>query len=349
MKYFGFVLIILLFFSVSAREFDVGVNVFTGEPEYFPGIEVNPTIVKASTDDGDGKIMVPIIILSAMDKRQNIMIEVDSSFIFINNHEIILEPDATEVLNFLLISENVGVNIGKITFISELGRVVVPVIFEVQNSLFDANVEIPPAFSSVEAGDNFKFITTIYNLESLDERVDVKFVAESLDTGTIVYSESQILDVGINSFVEIEKSFKLPEDAAGEYVLSVITEKGEFLGSDVSLFSVVPSVYFTPEEKDSNDFSLIISTGIIVVLIFSFLVINFYWNKRIITSESYWSKQVADLRKTKFNDAAKDIRRLKRKKYLLKNAFDKGYVKRASYEEGRKEINKIIRNLERKI
>jgi len=60
-------------------------------------------------------------------------------------------------------------------------------------------------------------------------------------------------------------------------------------------------------------------------------------------------KKLIDIKKIKFTDISREVRRLEYQKSVLEKAYDERYIQRKSYEEGRKEINKLIFRLKKRL
>ena len=78
-------------------------------------------------------------------------------------------------------------------------------------------------------------------------------------------------------------------------------------------------------------------------------MLSSYWNKRVVSQAADWKKRVLEIKRIKFSDTAKEIRKLEHQKNLLERAYEKGNIKKISYEEGKKHINELIRKLKKRL
>ena len=165
----------------------------------------------------------------------------------------------------------------------------------------------------------------------------------------MIVSESQSLEV--NNQARVSKSFFISEDVdEGEYVFSVlaIDESSNLVGTSSFLFNVAEKILTSPDDRSFN-YYLGMAFFVTFILIIAFLLINYYWNKRFITSSKEWNKKLINVRKVKFSEIGKEIRKLEYRKELLDRAYNKGFIKRKSYEDGKKGINNLIAELKKRL
>ncbi len=334
MKIILVLLLFLMIFSVSAVE-----NSF----------EVNPIVVKSVVRAGEN-INIPISVIN-LGKAQKITISSSlEDFVFIEEDELFLNKGdgGTFNVNLNSLDLDTGVYTGKIFVNGEEDETKIPLILEVESSeiLMDSFSEISPRFSKVLPGESFNVDVKVFNLGSRTGEANVKFVIADLD-GNVLVSEEQ--EVVVGNQVQLSKSFAIPVDAEKEdYVFSILVYSGKSVGTSTLLFSIVEDVELSLSPPLKN-YYLYITSLVIVILIGVFLFFNHYWNRKAMDEAKNWNKKLVNLRKIKLGDVSKAIHKLEYKKRLLEKAYEKGYIKRVSYENGRKKINELVRKLKKRL
>ena len=186
----------------------------------------------------------------------------------------------------------------------------------------------------------------IINLVSPNDDVAADYLVKDLE-GNVVIEDSEVLSVA--NQIEFVKSYPLPENIEyGNYVFAVKTRNGNEISTSSALFEVSSEeIMFSPE--NGREYSLFVSFAVILALVIAFLLFNHFWNRRVVETANDWNKKLVDLKRVKFSDIGKEIRNLEYKKAVLKKAYEKGYVSRPSYEEGRKKMNLLLAGLKKRL
>jgi len=338
-KKFAFVFICFLLFFAVVTAADYTLSEF---------------IVKASVEEGDS-ISSSINVLGVSGERFGVEFVSVENFISVNPREFELDDSGFGTFRVDLRSKDLdtGVYVGKIIVGGEEKTVNVPVILEVEtfglSPLFDAAIEISPNYKSIGFGDTLEFDVTVFKLKGPSDRVTIYYEVRNLE-GETVFSETQNLDV--SKQIRLSKSFELLDLELGEYVLSVSVKDVNSVstGTSTGLFSIIDDVGLSPEEPDgSNNIYLYLSFFIILALVISFLFFNHYWDRKVAFEAKHWNTKLTEIKRTKFSSVAKEIRKLESQKRILEKAYDKSYIKKVSYEEGRKKINSMVTKLKKRL
>ncbi len=273
---------------------------------------------------------------------KNHFINLDKSEFFLDSYDegsLIARLDSSPLIP--------GVYTGNIVITSGNNSIVIPVVFEVESNklTFDALVDIAPKFSIVSPGDNFESNIRIINLNSAPKNVTIIYFIKNLDD-TVILEERQTIFV--QSKAEVTKSFQIPEELEdGEYFFSVIVydEDNDYSGTSSAQFSI------SSEEAKGNISSALVfsSFSVILLLIVSFVIINYYWSRRVLMDSRKWRKKIGDIKHIKLSEISKRISKLEYQKVLLRRALAKGYIKKSSFEDDSREINKVIRRLKKRL
>jgi len=313
--------------------------------------EVNALVIKSVINEGES-VSNPVKIINH-DKGQKFDINYFSEDNFISAEPDIFLIGANEERTFNVIFNSndypAGVYSGEIVVRGEKDSISIPVILEIETLSidFDVSPEIAPSYSEVLPGGKFAVNIKVYNLKLESKEVSLHYAIKDRE-GNIILSESQDFDV--LDEVQITKTFLLPEEIEpGNYVFSILAigKNSGFVGTSSVLFDVALSL--SPLAGRPSGYYLNLALVIIFVLIVSFLVINYYWNKRLVSSAKEWNQKLVDIKKIKFSDVGKEIRKLEYKKSLLEIAYKKGYIKKDSYEEGKRRVDLLIKKLKKRL
>lgn len=222
----------------------------------------------------------------------------------------------------------------------------IPILLGVEskNKIFGDSISLSQNSLNLFPGGELDSKISLFNLGSLQSAVSVNYGLFDLE-GNLLVSETEVLDVERN--LEISKSIKLPTDLTeGKKVLVVSISQGESYGVSYEFFDIV-QINLSP---DSGSFlSSWIFYFLVFVLVLALLITSHYWNRRVISEAKDWRGKIGALRKYKFSDNARYLRKLSRQKSLLESAYSDGYVSQDSYSKGIKEINKLIDNTKDKL
>ena len=337
--YYAFLIIFLIFSleSAGAQSSD---------------FEVSALVVKNVVKEGES-VANPVSVISHL-AGQKFNIELFSEFNFISSgdNNFLLGKDDSKTLDFVFDSKGLdkGVYAGRIIVSGVEDSEILPVVLEVESHslTFDVSAEEGLKYKEVSPGEDYKVNVKVYNLGSESGDVGLHYAIKDTK-GKLILSESQ--DLNVNNQAELSKTFLIPDNAEfGDYVFLVIAEDSNsgFVGTSSSLFSVSEEVLKSPDEVGSG-FSLSLAFVIIIVLIAAFLVINYYWNRRVQTEAKEWNRKLVDVKKVKFSDVGREVRKLEEKKKLLESTYEKGYIKKESYDEGKRKINELISRLKKRL
>ncbi len=330
-------LFIYFLFNVSAEKDD---------------FELNTLLIKSVVKEGES-LNYPISIMNNRDKQSfnvNFLSNKDFAYIHNENFEIGKNDGGDFVLAFNVSDYSPGVYLGEIIVSGEENSVKIPVILEIESNSFKADVvaKFPSAFSKFSPGENFVVDLDVYNLASGRGDFLLNFSISNF-RGENILSESQELNV--NNYIQIRKTFLLPQEIeSGDYVffVSVTDLESNSIGLSSLLFTVSSDLLLGPDYV-ANNYYLYFSLFLILILIVAFFVVSHYWNRRLIVSSNQWRKQVSDIKKNNFGNFKIQIRKLEYQKSLLDKAYNYNFIKKPSYEEGKKRINELIKRLKKRL
>ena len=314
--------------------------------------DVSAPIIKSVLKDGESVINPINIINYERKQRFNISHYSDGNFVSIENDDFVLDANRGGTFNVIFNSNyyGPGIYVGEVFVLGEKNSISIPFIFEVETHSvnFDVSAEMAPGLANIAPGNDFIADVTIYNFGSEDGDGSLHYMISDLK-GRIIISEFQNFSIG--NKLQITKTFPIPEDIApGDYVFSVSASDKNLnsVGTSSLLFNISKEIATSPETKDFFNYYLNFALGIIFILIVAFLVINYYWNKKLIVTSRQWRKKLIDVKKIK-GDVSKKISKLEYSRSLLEGAYNKGYIKKRSYNEGKQEINSFIHKLKKRL
>ena len=313
--------------------------------------EVNALVIKSVINEGESLSNPVKIINHGKEQKFNIDYFSENNFIFVEPESFLIGANEEKMFNAIFNSKDypAGVYFGEIAVKGEKDSISIPAILEIETPSidFDVSPEIAPSYSQVLPGGEFAANIKIYNMKLESKEVSLHYAIKNRE-GNIILSESQDLDV--LDEVQITKTFLLPEEIEpGNYVFSILAigKNSGSVGTSSALFDVALSL--SPLAGRPFSYYLDLALVIIFVLIVSFLVINYYWNKRLVSSVKEWNQKIVDIKKIKFSDIGKEIRKLEYKKSLLEIAYKKRYIKKDSYEEGKRRVDLLIKKLKKRL
>jgi hypothetical protein len=329
-----FVLILFLISGVVGKEVD---------------FELEVGLIKSSVEPGSSAS--DEIVINNLGDSQTFFVEYNEDFISIEDEELTLGEGETGSFEVFLdsLDYDLGVYLGEIVVVGESEEIIVPVILEVQTPfpLFDVSVEVPPGFVTAVSGGEFIVDVNVYKLKGETDEVELNYYVSDTK-GNVIFSEIQNLNV--DKQARVTKTIPIPSEAVGNYVFFVSVTDGDEIstGTGSLLFLILPTL--SPDRSvEKANFNSLIAFGVIVVLIVAFVLFNHYWNRSLVDNARNWNRKLVDIKKVKFSDTAREIRKLNRQKSALELAYGKGYIKRKSYDEGRKKINELIERLKKRL
>ena len=275
--------------------------------------------------------------------------------IFISEEEFEIPAKSKKTIFLTLVAtEDITPDVytGKVFIKTQYSEKELPVIYEVatKKALFDVSLNIPARYKSLEAGDDLFFQVTLFNLGEVG-KVDVLMEYEVKDfNGKVVASLTET--VAVETQASFSKTIKLPYDIkTGDYVVLARAKYGLTVATASDLFTI--------GKKEERFVQYTILIGILIIILILILIV--YELRKIrrriklkgaIESQK---KNVVVVRKkihTKkigTNEVVIELRKLDYQKELLKEAYEKGYVKKESYESGIKELNNLINQLKKRL
>jgi len=219
---------------------------------------------------------------------------------------------------------------------------VLPLIFEIESKdlFFDANLDIPPAYSEIESGSKLVAQIKVFDLTSgggLLEGlgsvpVDLEYIVSSLD-GRVLSSESE--QIIVNDQAQTTKTIIFPESVKeGSYVMSVLVEYKSSIGVTSQMFRIIePSL--SPNVGFSGANSTIIGVGIFAFVFMGIIFLFVY----LIRDRD---KLLLELKRNNSFELREQ------RKLLLEQS--KLYMKRSGYnkKDVKKEIDTKVKTLKKK-
>ncbi len=318
---------------------------FVGASEF----ELSSLSIKSSIHSGESVTFPVTLLNTGGDDIFFITYYSEGNFIDEGIRDIFLEGGEEKTFDVVLSSQNLteGVYTGEINVSSSDKSYILPVIFEVesQSVYFDAITEIAPRFARVPSGDEFEVKIKILNLNLREGDVHLLFEVKDFE-GKILFSEEQ--DLFVKTQAEVKKSFVIPNNAGkGEYIAyALVSDKATgFIGTSSSEFLITDKAFYELYGSSITLFAIII----LFVLMVSFVIVNYYWKRRLIISSKNWRKKIGNIKDVDYQGINKRINKLEYQKSLLKEAFDKGYIKSQTYRSDLKDINALIKKLKKRL
>lgn len=234
-----------------------------------------------------------------------------------------------------------GVYVGSIDITSLKETLSLPVILEVesQDIFFDANLDIPPAYTEIEPGGKMVAQVKIFDLTSGGGTsegtnslgtvsVDLEYNVFDLK-GNVLSSESERMV--IDKQTQVTKTFSFPEKIdEGDYVMSVIAKYGSSVGISSQMFSISKPIVETSYWEIFGSGSILI---FVLVLVFTLAIVFLFV---YILREK--DKFVLELKKYHENELE-----MQRKMLMDQARFlgDKGVERREINQEVSKQIRKL--------
>lgn len=313
--------------------------------------EVNALVIKSVINEGESVSNLVKIINYNKEQKFNIDYFSENNLIFVEPDIFLIRANEEKMFNVIFNSKDYppGVYSGEIVVRGEKDSISIPTILEIETPSIDFDVlpEIAPSYSEVLPGGKFAVDIKVYNLKLGSKEVSLYYTIKDRK-GDIILSESQDLDVLDD--VQITKTFLLPEKIEpGNYVFSILAigKNSGSVGTSSVLFDVALSL--SPIAGRPSGYYLDLALAVIFVLIVSFLIINYYWNKRLVGNAVECNKRIIDIRKVKSGDISREIKKFEYKKSLLEIAYKKGYIKKEAYKEGKRRVDLLIEKLKKRM
>lgn len=263
-----FVAIAILFFSFAGARIEITGDAIFEESN----VGVSSVLLKIAVTEGEA-LEKPIYVFS--DEAGDFFLEIiNLEGVSLSEHSFSLSEGETKEVIVRFDSANLepGIYIGKIEIIN--GRKVneLPISFEVESEdlFFDANLEIPPAYSIISSGGKFVAQIKIFDLTGFQQvgslgatSVDVDYFISSGEGNIISWETEQLV---VDEQAEISKTISFSEDVKeGDYFFGVIVSYGSSVATASQMFAI-------EKEKEESAFPIGTDFKFLVILIFILIV-----------------------------------------------------------------------------
>jgi hypothetical protein len=247
------------------------------------------------------------------------------------NKEVLIDFNYDELDN--------GIYVGALEINGLNQGIVVPIVFEYEKTRpsFDVVLDILPLSLFSGSEDKEKLVFNLYNI--LYNEDSAKFEYGIIDLNSeVIFSETQ--DIEVKDFLKIEKEVSIPSGySEGEYIVFAKISGKDSVGVSSRVFKLGNSGI------DSFWIFLIGFVIALVVLIYVIIFLKKMYKKHF----DELIKKYNNIKKQKYENYAKELSRLKYKKKLLIQAYNKKYISDRNYNSSLKKLNKKIMKLEKKL
>lgn len=316
----------------------------TGEVVY--DFFIDQALVKVSTKTGES-FKKSVTITNPNDVSLNFIVSTNlEGMVFISDarFDIPAKSEKTIFLTFVATEDiKADVYTGIVKFRTQYSQKELPIVYEVRTkkALFDVSVNIPARYKFLKPGDDLFFQVTLLNLGEIG-RVDVDVEYDIKDFyGNVITSLADI--VAVETQASFSKTIKLPSDiSSGDYVVVVRAKYDLTVATASDLFSIGKEV----ERAFRYIIWIIIVLIILVLIIIIFRLRKMQLKRAVVLHEKRIGIVKERIKKGISNDEALvEIKRLNSQKELLKQAYNKGYIKWGSYESGIRKTDELIKKL----
>ncbi len=262
------------------------------------------------------------------------------SVLKIKEPQFIIRPGEIKVISIDIVSLETGVFTGIIFVTTERGTKQIPVTIEIetQQVLFDLSIDLKP--KQLPAGEQITATVTIFNVNDLglgQVNVEIDYFIKGLNNQIIQQDKETI---SLESQATLSKTYTIPETTAdGEYVFIAQASYQSTIGTTSESFIVKRLEIPAPISKWSLTYTII---GFIIVIIIASIMFSKKIKHRIIQRPIIIKKTTK-----KIIDTSRLLKNQKliRQKNTLEEAYQKGYISRDSYLEGKRSLESEIRKL----
>jgi len=300
------------------------------------GINVLTERIKSLTKVNE-ELKQRISIQNLDDDTKTITIEVEGIQNIINIIDsFTLKQKEIKTIPFDVFSSDPGVFTGKIIIITDDQREEIPVIIEVETKqvLFDLSIDLKP--KSLNSGEKITATITVFNVNEIGRvNVDIEYIIKDFNNKIILQDKEVIT---IETQATLSKSFTVPQELPeGEYVFIIQALYQGTRGTSSESFSV-GKVELPLRILKPLSYLIMIPIALVICIIIVFIIRINRMSKieRTLIKKAYNREDLKKIIK---------IQRLRKKEKALEKALRKGYISRESYEEGKKELERIIRKL----
>lgn len=299
-------------------------------------LEVSPVFVKYSAVQDE--IVRQEITLLNHGNPETVTLGVKSQKPFISIDKTKLSVDSEGSFTVLLNTHTTGIYVGRVT-INKDSRV--PILLEVESP--SPGFDVATSSSTLQSDGTFTSDVTVYNLHALTTHASLTYTIYD-DMGNALVSESEALQV--SQQLVITKVFHLPAPVpAGSYVFAVTISDSASVGTSSS-FITIASEPLTSPDASKNSFFL---PALIIILVGVLLVLNRYWDKKLVSTSDYWSNKIHALKTTSFSPTRKEFEHLMYQKELLQKAYERGYLKKELYQAGVVKLNAALASIKKRL
>lgn len=312
-----------------------------------PFFEVDKPLLYATVDYGETTSLSFTLLNRGTRAHFSLSPFYDRSFFELERTAFDLKSDASASMVLTLGRETLapGVYVGSVTISSDSGSRIVPVVLEVQRGplLFDATIREFPYYSELLGGSTFSPQVIVYNLRARDPTVTLLASIYDLK-GNRVSHFSQVVEVPTT--LETSLALPLPSNLdEGMYLFGLELVAGSSYGTATTSLRA-GSLAFSPAVSQTNRL-YVYSLAIIAFLLTSFMVLNYLWRRRMVSSVRYWDQQLQQARTAGTSLQAR--KRLAYQRQLLVEAYSKGYISKQTYAATRARLDRVQRALKKRL
>jgi len=243
-----------------------------------PGLEVSSLLLKVSLEEDES--LTRSFSVTSPDGKDYSLEVVAVPGVELSEHNFVLNKDEKRTIDVSFDSSGIeaGIYVGSIDIksmnLDESLRL--PLILEIESEdiFFDANLDIPPAYSEVEPGGRVIAQIKVFDLTSGGGTsegvnglgtvsVDLEYSVFDLE-GNVLSSENE--RIVVDKQAQISKTFSFPEEIdEGDYVMAVVARYGSSVGISSQMFSISGKVMSSPSLGVLNS-----SSSLVFVLILAF-------------------------------------------------------------------------------
>ncbi len=223
----------------------------------------------------------------------------------------------------------------------------IAIVLEVESEriLFDGSIDL--AKKSFFPGEELDYTVIISGL--LPGEVLAIYTVSSLE-GEIIFTQEEI--VPVQEQVSFSKSVKLPDNLApGEYVLTLKMKSGESFATASELFTVTgpPSSLAAIAAPILKRPLLVGILPIVLSISVVVIVLVLYLFHRRIKGRTFVREKVVERIKTitKPRVIVRDTAGLERKLQLLRESYERGYIREESYRKARAKLEELRERMRR--
>jgi len=227
---------------------------------------------------------------SSSAKDVTLQIEQLSDKITPSELELKIFPSETKIIILNVLSDEVGVETGRLVIKTSDNTYAIPIILETESEkvLFDVSLDLRP--KTLLPGQDITAQTVIYNINEIGlVDVDIKYIMKDFTNKLILEDQEKIT---MDTQATTSKTFTIPEDLKeGNYVVIVQVIYLESVGTASEPFIVVKI-----EEPSQTDFRFVIIPLIIVLIIILGILLEKRIKKKRVQVEEKMREVMTDFR-----------------------------------------------------